>query len=51
MFYYIDDIVFVYRKQDKPIVDKVITNLSKQFKITDYHELKWFLGIYILRDK
>ena len=51
VFYYIDNIVFVYRKQDKPIVVEVINSLKKQFNITDYSELKWFLGIHVLRDR
>jgi hypothetical protein len=50
VFYYVDDIVFAYRKQDKPLVDKAIKGLKKQFKMTDCGELKWFLGIYVLRD-
>ena len=51
VFYYVDNIVFVYRKQDKPIVVEAINSLKKQFKITDYSELKWFLGIHVLRDR
>jgi hypothetical protein len=51
VFYYVNNIVFAYRKQDKPLVNKAIEGLKKQFKITDYGELKWFLGIYVLRDR
>jgi hypothetical protein len=32
-------------------VDKAIKGLKKQFKMTDCGELKWFLGIYVLRDR
>jgi hypothetical protein len=40
VFYYVNNIVFAYKKQDKPLVDKAIKGLKKQFKITDYGELK-----------
>jgi hypothetical protein len=42
VFYYVNNIVFVYKKQDKPLVNKTIKGLKKQFKITDYSKLKWF---------
>jgi hypothetical protein len=51
VFYYVNDIVFAYRKQDKPLVDRAIKGLKKQFEMTDCGELKWFLGIYVLRDR
>jgi hypothetical protein len=50
-FYYIDDIVFIYREKDKALADKTIAGLKRQIRITDCKELKWFLGIYILRDR
>jgi hypothetical protein len=51
VFYYVNNIVFAYKKQDKPLVNKAIKGLKKQFKITDCDELKWFLGIHMLRDR
>jgi hypothetical protein len=51
VFYYVNNIVFAYRKQDKPLVDRAIEGLKKQFEITDCGELKWFLGIHVLRDR
>jgi hypothetical protein len=51
VFYYVNDIVVAYRKQDKPLVDKAIKGLKKQFKMTDCGELKWFLGIHVLGDR
>jgi Reverse transcriptase (RNA-dependent DNA polymerase) len=50
-FYYVDDIVFIYREKDKALADETITGLKRQIRITDYKELKWFLGIHILRDR
>jgi hypothetical protein len=51
VFYYVNNIVFAYKKQDKPLVNKAIKDLKKQFKITNYSKLKWFLGIHMLRDR
>jgi hypothetical protein len=51
VFYYVNNIVFAYKKQDKPLVDKAIKGLKKQFKMTDCGELKWFLKIHMLKDK
>ena len=50
-FYYVDDIVFIYREKDKALADKTIAGLKRQIRMTDCKELKWFLGIHILRDR
>ena len=51
VFYYVDNIVFVYRKQDEPVAVEAMDGLKKQFKMTDCGKLKWFLGIHVLRDR
>jgi hypothetical protein len=51
VFYYVNNIVFAYKKQDKPLINRAIKGLKKQFKMTDCGELKWFLGIHVLRDR
>jgi hypothetical protein len=51
VFYYVNNIVFAYKKQDKPLMDRAIEGLKKQFKMTDCGKLKWFLGIHMLRDR
>jgi hypothetical protein len=40
VFYYVNNIVFAYKKQDKPLINKAIKGLKKQFKMTDCGELK-----------
>jgi hypothetical protein len=40
VFYYVNDIVFAYKKQNKPLVNRAIKGLKKQFKITNYNKLK-----------
>ena len=51
VIYYIDDIVYLYRKQDKPLVDQYINELKDQFEVTDHGEMKWFLGIHVVRNR
>jgi hypothetical protein len=51
VFYYINNIVFAYKKQDKPLMNRAIKGLKKQFKMTDCGKLKWFLRIYMLRNR
>ena len=50
IFFYGDDIVFCHRKQDKEKVEGTITELHKKFQLNAIGELKWFLGIHVLRD-
>jgi hypothetical protein len=40
VFYYVNNIVFAYKKQDKPLMDKAIKGLKRQFKIADCDKLK-----------
>ena len=51
VIYYVDDIVYLYRKQDKPLVDQYINELKDQFEVTDHGEMKWFLGIHVVRNR
>src|SRR6266567_4999573 len=50
VFFYINDIVFCYKKTDKKKAQEVIKELSKEYRINTLGELRWFLRIYILRD-
>jgi len=51
VFFYVDDIVFCYRKKDQEVVDATKAALQKQFELKFLGELKWFLGIHVLRDR
>ena len=51
VFYYVDDIVFVYRKESKPLADRAVEELKRQFEMTDCGDLKWFLGVHVVRDR
>ena len=50
-FFYVDDIVFAYRKKDTGAVTEAVTEMRKYFKLKIIGELKWFLGIHIFRDR
>ena len=50
-FYFVDDIVFAFRQRDRLEVQEIIKNLKKPFTLKEMGDLKWFLGIYIIRDR
>lgn len=51
VFFYVDDIVFCHRKKDKEKTDRLIKELQKEYNMNVLGELKWFLGIHVLRDR
>ena len=50
-FYFVDDIVFAFRQKDRIEVQEIIRNLKKPFTIKEIGDLKWFLGMHIIRDR
>ena len=50
-FFYVNDIVFAFRKKDAGAVDETITKMGDHFKLNALGELKWFLGIHVFRDR
>src|SRR6266436_2469008 len=50
-FFYMDDIVFAYRKKDTGAITEAVTEMGNHFKLNTIGELKWFLGIHIFRDR
>jgi hypothetical protein len=50
VFFYVDDLVYVYRSDDEARANAFRTRLAHQFKLRDLGELRWFLGIHVLRD-
>ncbi|KAJ3454841.1 hypothetical protein MRS44_013441 [Fusarium solani] len=46
VFFYVDDIVILYRRRDRKKADEFIEQLKKQFNIHDLGELPWFLGTH-----
>jgi hypothetical protein len=50
-FFFVDDIVFAFRKKDREEVGHITSSLKKIFTMKDIGELKWFLGMHIMRDR
>ena len=51
MFFYVDDIVFAYRRSDEHTARGLIAQLKGKYSLTGGGELQWFLGIEVLRDR
>ena len=50
VFFY-DDIVFYYRKGDEEKAREAIRELKRKYQMSTLGELKWFLGIHVLRNR
>lgn len=51
IFFYVDDIVVAYRKNDSHIANAAISGLKAKYELTGDEDLRWFLGIEIHRDR
>jgi len=51
VFFYVDDIVFAFRKQDGATAERLTAQLRSKYNLTGGGELQWFLGIEVLRDR
>ena len=50
-FFYVDDIVFAYRKDQSKEIKRTIASLSESLTLEDKGELKWFLGLNVIRNR
>ena len=51
LFFYVNDIVFSYRKHQKDTVLELVNQLQQNYTLTRGEPLQWFLGIEILQDR
>ena len=51
VFFYVDDIVFAYKKQDGATAETLIAQFRSKYNLTGGDQLQWFLGIEVLRDR
>lgn len=51
VFFYVDDIVVLSLSSDRLAYDQFRTALMGAYKMRDMGELKWFLGIRVVRDR
>ncbi len=50
-FFFVNDIVFAFKKETQPNIKEIVNVLKRKFKLEELKEFKWFLRIYIFRDK
>ncbi len=50
VFFYVDDIVVLYYHSEEQAYVDFKDKLMTQFKLCEIGDLKWFLGIRVLRD-
>jgi hypothetical protein len=51
VFFYVDDIAVLYHPSNRSFYDEFRTEFLKAFKMREMGELKWFLGIRVIRDR
>jgi Reverse transcriptase (RNA-dependent DNA polymerase) len=51
VFFYVDDIVFAYKKNRETLVKNLVEKLKAKYNLTGGNELQWFLGIEVIRDR
>lgn len=51
LFFYVDDIVLTFRKDNQKAANEVIESLKTRYKLTGGDDLQWFLGMEIMRDR
>ncbi|KAM4062356.1 reverse transcriptase (RNA-dependent DNA polymerase) [Hirsutella rhossiliensis] len=50
VFFYVDDIVFAFRKEDGLRAKALTDQLRSKYELTGGNDLQWFLGIEIIRN-
>ena len=50
-FFYVDDIVFAYWKDQSKEVKRTIASLSESLTLEDKGKLKWFFGLDVIRNR
>ena len=50
-FFYVDDIVFAYKKDREDEVTRIKESLQQRLTIKEVGELKWFLGLHVVRNR
>ncbi len=50
-FFFVDDIIFVFKKKNQSNIKEIVNALKRKFKLEELGKFKWFFGIYIFRDR
>jgi hypothetical protein len=51
IFFYVNDVIIIYRKKSQEAVNQLIKILQKYYNITGGDQAQWFLGMKVLRDR
>lgn len=51
LFFYVDDVAMLFRKEHEERFDQVLTQLKQEFDVREEGDINWFLGIRIMRDR
>ncbi len=51
LFFYVDDIIIAYRKRKEEDVHEQIRLVRERYNLTGGHQLHWFLGLEVVRDR
>src|SRR5262249_38587731 len=51
VFFYVDDIIMMFRKENQARFKEIKKGLFQAYEIKDLGELRWFLGIQVIRDR
>ena len=51
LFFYVDDIVILYRKRHQQDFERFIKQLKRHYDLRDMGHLSWFLGIRVICDR
>ena len=51
VIFYVDDFLLLYRREDKEKALEFKKKLVEKYEIRDEGEVKWFLGIRVIRDR
>ena len=51
IFFYVDDIVCAFRKEQELTAQELIRQLKKKYQLTGGDKLQWFLRIKVVRDR
>ncbi len=49
--FYVDDVQVLYHKKNQKEAQEVIDRLKSAYEIRDLGDVKWFLGVRIVRDR
>lgn len=50
-FFFVDDFIWAFIEKNRGLKEQIVEELKKLFELTMVGDLKWFLGIHVIRDR